>query len=304
MLGDDEILVATAFRTFLVRVPPLQTALTDAQREAGQRLASEFRFGLGGGDPALQVAAQQLAHALGRADPLRPGDASLETGVFFRGLGDFLAEQLEAGRLIVLPDALIANVPEQELTVRRPRREAEPPAQPSRRRDAPLETSFEVRLVDEAGQAISGLEVQLKAGDRDEPVTTNAAGVALLEGTTAGTGSVIVKDPDALEKILRPRWAKRRPNKTPGGLNVTETQFDGGSIEAFGIKAGVPNTLVIKPTLGLLLVELFDKTGRVRHANCDYRISGPDSFSGTTDDQGRLRHEGVHPGEFGRVARG
>ncbi len=145
----------------------------------------------------------------------------------------------------MLKEPAIANVPEQELTVRRPRLDPQPPAELIPRREAPLQTSFEVRFVDEIGQAISRLEVEIAAGDRVESLTTNAAGVALLEGTTAGSGTVTVLEPAALEKILEPRWAKLRNGKASGGLNTTEQLFDGRDLDTTTIKGGVPNTVVI-----------------------------------------------------------
>ncbi|HKO47590.1 MAG TPA: hypothetical protein VJV79_07700 [Polyangiaceae bacterium] len=273
--------------------------MTDAQRQDARRLVSELRSGLGWGDPSLQVAAQRLSHALHGTEwvrPLRP-DGTLETQRSFRRLGEFLEDQFNAGRLVVLEEPAVAKVPEQERTVRRPRLDAQagelvPRPQP------PLETSFEVRFVDEIGQAISRLEVQIAAGDRVECVTSNAAGVALLEGTRAGSGTVTVLDPAALEKILEPRWTKRRTGKAPGGMNTTEQLFDGQSLDTTGIKGGVPNTVIIKPKLGTLFVELWDKSGRVRHANRDYTIEGPMQFSGKTDQDGRLFHEGVFPGDY------
>ncbi|MEP7049160.1 MAG: hypothetical protein ABJB12_02355 [Pseudomonadota bacterium] len=138
----------------------------------------------------------------------------------------------------------------------------------------------------------------MAAGDRVESVTTNAAGVALLEESTAGTGTVTVLDAAALEKILEPRWAKPRSGKASGGLNTTEQLFDGRDLDTTTIKGGVPNTVVIKPSLGTLSVELWDKSGRVPHANRDYTIDGPMQFSGTTDQNGRLFHEDVFPGDY------
>ncbi|MEO6601617.1 MAG: OmpA family protein, partial [Polyangiaceae bacterium] len=135
-------------------------------------------------------------------------------------------------------------------------------------------------------------------GDRNEVVTTNAAGVARLEGSTAASGTVVVQDAASLEEILDPRWAKTRIGKAPGGFNTTEQLFYGQSLDATVIKAGVPNTVVIKPKLGKLFAELWDKSGRVRHAKRDYTISGPTSLSATTDEQGRLLHPDVPNGDY------
>ncbi|HKO52193.1 MAG TPA: OmpA family protein [Polyangiaceae bacterium] len=273
--------------------------MTDTQREDARRLAAELRFGLSS-DPDLQLAAQRLQHALLGAGPLRPQrfGSTLETQRSFDQLRDFLEEQLEAGGLVVRQEPSIANVPEQELTVRRPRLEGQPPGDLVPRREPPLETSFEVRFVDEIGQAIGGFEVLLAVGDRRENVTTNAAGVALLEGTTEGSGTVKVLDFAALEKVLEPRWSKRRIGKAPGGLNTTAQPFDGQTFGALAIKAGTPNTVVIKPKLAKLSLQLWDKSGRTPHAKRKYTITGPEAFEGETDEQGQLLHEAVTPGDY------
>jgi len=301
VLGDDEILIEAAFRTYRVRVDRFREAApTDSQVEQARSLALELRFALLNGDPRVQSAAQRLRHAILDIGRLRerPLEAALDSQHFLEDLADFLADQLEAGRLLVLDEPAIANVPEQELAARPHRLDPQPLQDLVPRPDAPLETAFEVRFVDEIGQAISGLKVEISAGERVERVSTNAAGVALLEGTTAGSGTVTVVDTSALEDILDPRWAKPRSGKAPGGLNTTEQVFDGSNFAAVGIKAGVPNTVIVKPKLGNLFAELWDKTGRVQHANRDYTISGPVSLEGTTDDQGRLKHEGVPNGDY------
>jgi hypothetical protein len=56
--------------------------------------------------------------------------------------------------------------------------------------------------------------------------------------------------------------------------------------------------VVVTPSIGKLFVELFDRTGRVRHANRAYQIEGPASFEGTTDAEGRFLHEDVPPGDY------
>jgi flagellar motor protein MotB len=45
-------------------------------------------------------------------------------------------------------------------------------------------------------------------------------------------------------------------------------------------------------------LELFDKTGRVRHKVRKYSIAGPEQFEGTTDSLGVLEHLDVLPGDY------
>ena len=63
--------------------------------------------------------------------------------------------------------------------------------------------------------------MKIEAGDRSEPVTTNAAG----EGTTAGAGTVSIADAESLEKILQPRWSRQRSGKAPSGRNTSTQEF-------------------------------------------------------------------------------
>ncbi len=47
-----------------------------------------------------------------------------------------------------------------------------------------------------------------------------------------------------------------------------------------------------------LSLQLFDKTGLVRHASRKYEITGPEAFSGITDETGSLDHDFVAPGDY------
>ncbi len=47
-----------------------------------------------------------------------------------------------------------------------------------------------------------------------------------------------------------------------------------------------------------LSLQLFDKTGLVRHASRKYEIAGPEAFSGVTDETGSLDHDFVAPGDY------
>lgn len=53
-----------------------------------------------------------------------------------------------------------------------------------------------------------------------------------------------------------------------------------------------------EPEVAELCIELFDKTGRVRHANRTFQITGPKAFEGTTDDEGRIELKEVPLGDY------
>jgi outer membrane protein OmpA-like peptidoglycan-associated protein len=288
--GVDESLVRAPFEDFVVR------PVRGGARPVGDDLilatsvARELRLGIDAGDPELIETAQRLDQVLGESVfSLRPIDASSDTDAFLKALVARLEEELLAGRLVVDRKPTI-SLGEREIQL--PDLPPLPPARP------PAATrSFEVRFVDEIGKAISGIDAEFTA-DGAQTRATNPAGIALLDNTLVDSATVAILDPDALAKALDPRWDKFRPGKPPKESNTQEVLFRGAELGPFSLKPEVPNTIVIKPPLGSIFVQLFDKTGRVRHANRTYQISGPQSFEGTTDDSGTLLHEDVFPGDY------
>ncbi|MDF3071440.1 MAG: hypothetical protein K0R38_7041 [Polyangiaceae bacterium] len=157
---------------------------------------------------------------------------------------------------------------------------------------------FELRLVDEVGQAVSGIAVQFAVGGAVHEVPTNAAGVALLDDAQGSTAVATVPHPKPLEETLDPRWQKPRRGAPPKEGNTTEVVFEGAPLPPVRLKAALPNTLVLKPPVGQLFLELWDKSGRIRHSGAAYEVHGPENFSGKTDEKGRLRHRPVFPGDY------
>jgi outer membrane protein OmpA-like peptidoglycan-associated protein len=292
VLGEDAILVETAFERLVVRVRRLGIPLTAEEVRLARLAALELRRGLEEGVPRLVAAAQRLAElrfAPGRVR-LREPAPSLLFRTAARDLAGKLERELLLGRLVVEREARI-SLGEREFVI------PDLPPPPPAAREAG-DQSFEMRFVDEIGQAISSIPTEFAVGGAFEPVTTNAAGIALLEGLKASSATVTVPEPQDLADALEPRWTKPRKGKPPKEANTSEVVFEGGDIGTFPVKAAVPNTLVVKPPPGQLFVELFDKAGRVRHVETRYSISGPQDFEGTTDENGRLQHENVFPGDY------
>lgn len=214
---------------------------------------------------------------------------------------DDLERQFELGRLVVIEGALplLGIPPELELIVRKRERVELPPLPPiARPQLADKLTFFEVTFVDEIGHGIGGFEVEFLAGRRSEKSKTNPAGVATLEDVSIMSASVSVVSSAELSKILDPRWERPRTGSTPSGVNTRSRVFTGQRIAGLKLKPAVPNTVVLTPPFGKLFVELFDKTGRVLHAAQRYSISGPQTFSGETDEAGRLLHPEVPRGGY------
>jgi outer membrane protein OmpA-like peptidoglycan-associated protein len=202
-----------------------------------------------------------------------------------------LERELSAGTILVesfVPEPIRERneAPEIEL----------PPLPPPRREST--DTFFEVRFVDEIGRAVNRLPVELEADGELRSATTNAAGVALIEHVVSSSASVEAPESKSLSDILDPRWEKPRAGTPPKESNTTEVVFRGAPIGPVSLKPVVPNTVVIKPPLGKLFVELYDRTGRTLHREREYTIDGPMRFSGKTDADGRLLHEQVFPGDY------
>jgi len=229
--------------------------------------------------PDLDATARQVARALGNDEPLTESQ-----------LLELLERAERGGKLLVEKRSTPS------LTDRRDPTFPELPPLPPAPRES-KGTDFEVRLVDEVGQAISGVDAELFATGSG-PVRTNAAGIAQLEGVESDSATVSLLDVDGAARVLDPRWEKRRPGAPPKESNTFEAVFRGGKLGPYPLKPAVPNTLVLKPPLGKLFVELLDKSGRVRHAKRPFRISGPESFEGETDEDGRLLQTDVFPGNY------
>lgn len=305
MFGEEFSLPTYSGDVIRVRVNDWASApLTHEQRVRAREAAFEIRVGVDWWHEPLIVAAQGLHEALYGFGGLASGrrlTAGIGTSAYLRQLVDDLERALEQGRIVVVEGAmpLLGIPPERELTARR--RPAEPDLAPPKPRPRPNTehlTFFEVRFVDEIGQAISGLEVEFSASGRVERVTSNGAGVAVLDNVTSMSASVGLVSLDAAEKLLQPRWAKSRSGRAPSGINTQKFVLTDGGLASVKLKPAVPNTVVITPPVGKLFVELLDKYGRIQHANQRYDISGPMQFAGRTDEQGRVQHDGILPGEY------
>lgn len=302
-LGLVAVVVSTPFERFKVRVERGARPPQDEQLRSVLRAAGDLRFGLEMRDPEILRAARELVRLLdgggfGFGRDLTLLDDAVDgfgrTGRFanseLRDISRRLEEALLAGRLVIEREQIAP------LSDRREPLELQLPPLPPVRRDSGTLT-FEVRFIDEAGKAISGIDAEFTA-DGAQTRVTNAAGVALLEGVRASSATVSILDPDALSTVLDARWERRRPGAPPKESNTSHVVFRREKVGPFALKAELPNTVVIEPPLAKLSVELFDKTGRVRHANRPFVISGPETIEGTTDESGFIERDEVMQGDY------
>ena len=293
MRERDTFVVRTIVDQFIVRVERSPRVLSTKERDLGQRVFGSLRFEVEGHDPNLVETAQRMVSELsgeGLGEGRALGASAIDAN-FMRMILSEIERAFADGRLSVEP------IVSKALTDRRTLEVPELPPLPPARPESGL-NDFEVRFVDEVGQAIGRIDADFALGDESATKTTNAAGVALLEGVSASSGVVSVSDVEALERVLIPRWSKQRTGNAPTGLNLARHVFAGANPGTFPVKAVVANTIVIQPRLGKLHLRLVDKWNRTVHANRPYQITGPKSLSGTTDEGGQLLHSGVPFGDY------
>jgi hypothetical protein len=293
VLDQDSICFRMPFDALTVRTRRIARPQTASEKRDAQRAVSCLRFGLEAREPHVLDGVQRLMHVLDGHGSFgfRALDASPLATSFAEELCRRIATEFERGRLVAEFQELL-QPRERDQAV-----EVELPPLPPAKADQ-LVNFFDVRFVDEIGQGIPGLEVEFTVDGEIQTKTTNAAGVALLEGVKASSATVTVPDPAAAEQILEPRWVAPRPGKLPPESNSSEFLFEGGKIPSLGLRAALPHRVVLKPPLGKLFVELYDKSGQTRHVETKYTIDGPQSFSGKTDKEGRLVHPSVVPGNY------
>jgi outer membrane protein OmpA-like peptidoglycan-associated protein len=193
------------------------------------------------GDP---VARRTLADACARARPDIGGTARDLQSDDSAWLRTAIVDATRFGELVVLKKPLqwAAITPEQQ--------EEEEPAEPTPVSEKT--TWFEVKLVDEVGEPISGVALTVAVGGKNEKATTNGAGKAKVEGK-GGVASVTFDKESDLRKKLKDLWAKPRGKKwydVPGEeadkhtvIEVRRTQ----SFSGVGLVAEETHTVVFQP---------------------------------------------------------
>jgi outer membrane protein OmpA-like peptidoglycan-associated protein len=286
----DVFCLQAGTRRLWLRVTRLAPRRPADQAERRQAL-QELRWGVESGEPAHLDVICQVLELLDGGPTLRSSRTDLRGNALTATQVRSLEEALALGLLQVQWEDL------HSLTERDRVELPELPPLPPAVGRTPNTRSFEVRFVDEVGRGISGIDAEFTA-DGAQTRGTNAAGIALLEGVESSSANVSILDPEALGRVLDPRWESFRRGAPPKESNTREAVFLGEPLGPFDLKAEVTNTIVIRPPRGKLFVQLFDRTGKVRHANASYTITGTQEREGTTDGDGVLLEEDVFPGDY------
>lgn len=157
---------------------------------------------------------------------------------------------------------------------------------------APEASFIAVRLIDQAGKPIVGRSFQIELPDGNiSKGRTDADGFGRVRGFTKdGLAKITFPDIDELDF----------KTKNPSERIIIPVGVEGDEEEDTDESTNPSNALVApeEELLGKIFVELFDKSGRMRHAKRTFEVSGPQSFTGTTDAQGRILREELPAGDY------
>jgi len=152
-------------------------------------------------------------------------------------------------KLFKLPRVERQAVKVADLAATAPKAYVPPPAPPPSAETPPEKTWFEVKVVDEFGKPLDGLEVVFSQGSRQEKLETNGAGVVRWKDVQgSSTAWVNVANLATLREILKPRYAKAGDRKLPDGADVTKVMLgidDPGKL----LSSELPGILVIAKAL-------------------------------------------------------
>src|SRR6185369_15207379 len=273
--------------TLRLRLPtsqPASAAQIVATRSALFSLLSDFRAR----DPETVRVLERVHRAL-FAPFSRPHVAERVSAEQLERVARDLERAANAGRLIVEADAGTRSVPP------RVRNDAVAPGLGPTPEPEP--SSFKARFVDEIGQAISGLDVVLTVSRGPQQLTTDGDGKISLDGVTDSFGSLRISSVKALRDIVEPRWKTKRKGIVPSSPAMVRMELL-DDLDSITLPSDEELLVVVLPPLGKLFLEVFDRSGRVLHANRKYKIEGPTTFEGTTDENGQLLHDDVLPGDY------
>src|SRR5690606_14306042 len=88
-------------------------------------------------------------------------------------------------------------------------------------------------------------------------------------------------------------FAESGPEPAPGAS-------DGPEFLEWVVQTELQRAMVVSPGSGgnTLFLELWNKAGTTRHKGAKYTLTGPETFTGVTDSQGRVEHDDVAPGDY------
>lgn len=126
--------------------------------------------------------------------------------------------------------------------------------------DGERETWFALKVTDEIGDPVDGLDLTFTFHGEKKTVPTDGAGVARVAGVKGSFASAVVASMASLREKLRPRWKRPRKPAPPTGPKVVTRELE-GDLGAVSLENEVPATLVVTP---------FFKCSEIPGAHFDY----------------------------------
>lgn len=123
-------------------------------------------------------------------------------------------------------------------------------AAPTERTPSPIfeKLSFvALRVVDEVGEPIEGLDIAFGIGAERKVVPTDRVGIARLSDVDTGVVPAALANIAQVRKKLAPRWKKPRTPKLPTGDNVHVAQIDAAAKVDLSLEIEKVTTLAITP---------------------------------------------------------
>jgi hypothetical protein len=282
-MGSDEFLLTSGGEQYAISLRSSSTEPAVAQSHAlMSRVVFELRYGLETGDSQTVLLARQILAALdGSGWPrILFDDASPAES---RDLLSLVESAIQAGRLLIRRNDVQALRERSAFEASVPL----PPA-PSAKEE-PLTASFEVKVIDDTGAPIAGIDVNLTIDGEPETLTTGGGGSVNGTGKKRNPATLRMLDVSGLAEKLEPRFSKPRSEKLPKGDDVAEV-IAGKPFSPLSVKPDVPFTLILARTpRGVLEVthHYHDDTP-VEGAEYEVEFSDGSVRKGTLSEPGRL----------------
>jgi len=179
-----------------------------------------------------------------------------------------IERQIECGLLVCVEEIKAASPAVGSFGVIPPARPEEPPKTassssqaPPPSPDKPATTWYGLRVVDEIGESIEGIEIVFSIGGGEEHRFTDCEGLARLDAAVERKASAHLADIEAAREILRPRWEQIRQGDSPHSPGVTVTPLR--HAPTVPLLPGKLHTLAFTPSVVLArLLGLFFDTSK------------------------------------------
>ena len=232
------------WRLSLPTIPAAGTGQRAARPTPGLRgLIDEAFAPWGTGSPHIARSLLAICEALGGRQLVREhlDQTRGDTGSRDRleRVRTLLVSAAETGWLRIEPAALAVSPPLEESPDTE--RDVTGPAAASE-----AASRFELRVVDEVGVPIAGIDVAFGVGGRRRVVPTDAGGIAVLEDASSSFTSASVASATQLREKLAPRWTKPRLAKLPTGPDTRAADINAAT-ESLSLESEKPFTLAITP---------------------------------------------------------